>query len=197
VHGNSTGICVSAGTGHRVRTSLIENNESGIGVFGVVGVEILNNTVKNSAINGLQVGSCPTGAPVTIDHNLVAGFGNQAILVTFCSPVITNNTIRGNGPGPSAGGIRLVEAGAAVLTRNVIQQVGSGLFMFGTIGATASFNTISFTVDGLTVNGSDGVTVTRNNVSRASDFDCLLLGGGGNVLTGNNCGTQFPPGAFD
>ena len=45
--------------------------------------------------------------------------------------------------------------------------------------------------------GSNGVTVTRNNVSRSPIVDCRWDGAGANVLTNNNCGTQQPPGAFD
>ena len=44
---------------------------------------------------------------------------------------------------------------------------------------------------------ASGSSRRTNNVSRGAVIDCFWNGAGVNVLGGNNCGTQFPAGAFD
>ena len=197
VHGNQDGICVQEGAGHRIRTSVIENNSFSAIRLRDVGVDILNNTFKNTgATSVFLLGPCAGTQTISIDHNLFVE-PSQTMFVSGCAPVFTNNTIRGNGPGASSG-IIVQQGNGIVLTRNMIQKVGLGIGIFNTNGATISFNSISFTDVGLNISaGSTGVTATRNNVSRGNVIDCFWNGAGINVLTGNNCGTQFPPGAFD
>ena len=205
VHANDNGICLASGSGHRVRYNVVQDNGIGIDVRNTSGsVDVSNNTVKNNSGAGIAVTQCAAGpAPaVTIDHNAVAGsalliFVGGANREDACdATLITNNTVRG-GAGPHPVGIAVAFSAGAVVTRNLVQDLSTGLNLVEAVGATASFNSISFNGVGLDVLSTTGATVTRNNVSRSTIVDCRWDGNGVNVLTGNNCGTQDPPGAFD
>ena len=197
---NDGGICISGGSGHRVRYNAIQNNRGGVTMFGTTGpVDVSNNTLKDNEF-GISAIACAPG--VTIDHNAVTG-GRVALAAgdarSQCNGfVITNNTLRGPGAStPGSTGLRTFASDDGVLTRNNIQDFGTGVRLDNADGWTASFNSISSNGFGIVVLSSGNDTVTRNNVSRSTFVDCIWDGSNVNVLTGNNCGTQSPPGTFD
>ena len=108
------------------------------------------------------------------------------MFVRECAPVITNNTMRGN-TALVASGIIASQANGIVVTRNVIQKVGLGLGIFETSGATASFNTISFT----SVRRVRVVTWERDAPSNPS----ALWGGNESPLRGCRVDRAFAEGA--
>ena len=199
---NSIGICVFGGSDHRVRYNVAQDNtRGGISVFDVDGpVDVSNNTVKNNTLFGIAASRCLEPG-VLIDHNEVTGSRIGLITGEHRNPcrdfVISNNTLRGPGAStPDSIGVSTFEA-SGVYTRNSVQDFQTGMYLSNCNGCTATFNAVSFSDVGFFLQFSNGTTVNRNNVSRSATVDCRWDTSGVNVLTGNNCGTQDPAGAFD
>ena len=197
-HDNGFGICLTSGGGHRVRYNVTEVNiASGITLNNASG-DVGNNTSKDNGVHGIFANNC--AGSVTIDHNHAIENHSVGIFALNCAgPTITHNTVRGTGyiGAGNSGGIVVQGGQNALVKLNLVTDAVTGVLLTVTTGATATFNSISFNDFGLDILASDGLTVTRNNVSRSPFIDCRWDGTGANVLTNNNCGTQQPPGAFD
>ena len=86
----------------------------------------------------------------------------------------------------------------AIVTKNSVQNSGSGIFARDSSDLTISFNSVSGGQTGIFLQNllNNNSQVTRNVVTHNSIIDCLS-DTSGVTFSKNTCGTESPAGAWD
>ena len=199
VHDNLFGICVAFAESTRIRNNVAENNfEDGILAGLVDGIVVSANTVRNNGAFGIEAFSCDftPGLVTDIHHNSLTGNAADGIFVVDCPATIQNNTVRATND-PGFHGIHVFDTVGGVVTRNLVQTAGIGVFVDAVSDCTVSNNSLSFNMVGIELFESDGCAITQNVVTRSSVVGCLWDELGTHTFTANSCGTEIPAGAWD
>jgi parallel beta-helix repeat protein len=199
VHHNEVGISLS-GDGHRVRNNVVEANfQFALLAADVNGAEISGNRVTGGVVGILGFGVDQASTGTAIHHNVVVGTTFGIAVESAGGGTVRNNTVRFT---EEAAIVASSTANVTILQNLVQKNLGSGIQVQDSTACGVGLNSVSFsglsgTGHGIELTNVDGCLITRNNVSRNNPKDCIWDGLNANTFSGNSCGSEDPPGAWD
>ncbi|HEY9798774.1 MAG TPA: right-handed parallel beta-helix repeat-containing protein, partial [Leptolyngbyaceae cyanobacterium] len=160
--------------------------EENIGIDNFTGtIEIANNTVSNSAVDGIKL----TGTSnATIQNNTINNSANRGIRLenTTGNTIITNNTVSNS----TGEGISLSQTtGTVAIANNTVSNSAvDGIKLTGTANATIQNNTINNSGNqGIRLENATGnTTITNNTVSKSTGEGISLSQTTGTVAINKN-----------
>ncbi len=186
------------------------NSSGNISIFGIAYTARSSGTVKNVAVRnqfgGTPPNTCGTGlsigiiegSNVAIQNSMMEQFDFGGVYVLGANASVLNNMIMGPGVGTGftnlisfydgssgyATGNRLIDLNSAPVNNSPIGSCGIAL-QKNAKPIEVSNNTIGSTQCGIALYGSNGNSITGNQIFGSSVSDGIYLCGNTNIVTGN------------
>ncbi|MCD6287308.1 MAG: right-handed parallel beta-helix repeat-containing protein, partial [Anaerolineae bacterium] len=191
---NNNGILIIDSSETTVQGIAMDHSR-GILVVGSDSITVTNNTITDSAADGIAYDGSPDGTVISNSVRTSAGYGVAIRGLSHGADVISNTVgaNRSSTAGGNIGGI-LVEDSNNVAVRDnwVRRNTGEGIAVESSSGTTVSNNTVRGNLYGLYLNNQvSGVTVNNNGFCYSTGKDVYSNAGAGATGDNNTCSQLY------
>ena len=199
---------VADGTATIINNTCNNNYNDGIKLYSSSSSTVANNTCNNNNGEGIYLEDSGSS---TVANNTFTDCGSHIIeftLEAYLSYTVENNWVNGKKLGfytnldsiiisePVYGQLILVNCTNVTVRDQIINNAGTGLFLYSCSYSTINNNTCNYNNFGIYLRYSGGSTVANNTCSNNNDYGIMLRQSSSSIVANNTCNNNNDKGIW-